>query len=647
MPSKKRHNGWRMLRQNINVDGKFGGKKCKVRKRGCSSLSSSSLVQSYRLKRAFLVGKRVGSSTPVPLWKMMSSKSPSLGNNDKAFKYVAAKGGEKAKEFSVSARKLAATLWEIDGFASPRVKRESENLEDKLSELEVVRKERTLESSKLGSMPLHLSDLFHSSVSERMDPPKVGSHRRRASAGSQKLLQADCNLGGAKSLHDCSVENTQVDQTQNHARSPCRHMVGAKNRLKDVYNGLITSKELLKVMNRICRFEQQNSTSLSLFSALKFELDRACIHVSKLIQEHRTNRSEIDFLLKQFEEEKLVWKMKEQDRIHSAITSVSGELETEKKLRRQTERLNKKLGRELAETKVALSKTTKELESEKRAREILEQVCDELARGMGEDRAEVEELKREREKVREEVEKEREMLQLADVLREERVQMKLSEAKYQFEEKNALVDKLRNELEAYLKSKRGEEQGDGSPSQDKIKELEKYLRETLPASHQYQDNLKDNIETTNKEEDEQEEEEDDSADSDLHSIELNMDDISKSFQWNDVVKHESKRNSVDKSKGRKSTSEKVQKPTISSETKFADGIEWDFTTNKQESIDMFDRRGLFEFASQPWKTNDVEDEIERYNMIKDLRDHIVSGSKMVPSQENVSSEDHNGVVCHG
>ncbi|KAI3450740.1 hypothetical protein Pfo_007405 [Paulownia fortunei] len=637
-----------MPRQYLNVDGRIGGRKCKVRKRGCSSSSSSSLVQNYRLKRAFLVGKRVGSSTPVPKWKMMSSKSPSV-ENDRAFKYLAAKGGEKAKELSVSARKLATTLWEIDGLPSTRVKRK--NLEDKISEVGIVRKERILESSKLASMALVLSDLFHSPVSERMDPPKVASHRRRASAGSQKLLQADCNLGGAKSLHNCFVE---VDQKQNHARSPCRHIIGAKNRLKDVYNGLITSKEVLKVMSRVCRFDQQNSTSLSLFSALKFELDRACIHVSKLIQEQRTNWSEIDILLKQFEEEKVVWKIKEQDRIRSAITSIAGELDTERKLRRQTERLNKKLGRELAETKASLSKTNKDLESEKRAREILEQVCDELARGIGEDRAEVEELKRQSAKVCEEVEKEREMLQLADILREERVQMKLSEAKYQFEEKNALVDKLRNELEVYLKSKTAEEQGDGSPSYDKIKELEKYLRKTLPGSYQYQDKEKDDIEAVNKED---EDEEDDSADSDLHSIELNMDDISKSFQWSDAVKNESKRNSVDKSKGRKSVSEKIKKTTNSSETKLADGIEWELTTNKQENLDVFDRRGLFEFAPQPWK-KDIEDEIERYNMIKDLRDHIVSGSRMASSQDlaspsqnfgqqSVSSKDPNGVVCQG
>lgn len=414
----------------------------------------------------------------------------------------------------------------------------------------------------------------------------------------------------------------QVDQIQNHARSPCRQITGTKNRLKDVYNGLITSKEMLKVMSRVCHLEEQNSTCLSLFSALKFELDRACIQVSKLIQEQRTNESEIDNLLKRLEEEKMLWKLKEQDRIRRAITSIGGELENERKLRKQTERLNKKLGRELAETKECLSKKSKEVESEKRAREILEQVCDELARGIGEDRAEVEEMKRRSEKVCEEVEKEREMLQLADVLREERVQMKLAEAKYQFEEKNEVVDKLRNELEAYLKTKKGEERGDGSPNYDKIKELEKYLRETLPSSYEHQDETRDDIQAVNEDDhnDDDTEDEDDDDGSDLHSIELNMDDLSKSFKW----RNESKRNSFDKSKGRKSISEKII---------------------KQETLDEFDKRGLFEFSSKPWK-KDVE-EIERYNMIKDLRDHIVSSSKIVSSQELAQNDPTNGMICEG
>ncbi|CAN4119182.1 unnamed protein product [Withania somnifera] len=564
----------------------------------------------------------------------MNSRSPSLkndnGNNSKLFKNLQQQQRNSNcsnKDLSVSARKLGATLWEINGVVLPMAKKE-ENL--------------VKSASKFGSGDLGLSDPCQiSPVDERMERSKVGSHRRRT-IGSQKILQTDFSL-----QNGCLIE---VDQSQNRGPSVNRH------RLKDVKNGLSVSKELLKVLNRVWSVEEHQSMCLSLFSAMRAELDRSCIQVTKLIHEQRYNNhhGEVDVLLKQFEEEKVAWKLNEQDKIHAAITSIAKELKVEKKLRKQTERLNKKIGKELADTKASLSKATKELEGEKRAREILEQVCDELARGIGEDRAEVEELKRQSAKVREEVEKEREMLQLADVLREERVQMKLSEAKYQFEEKNAVVDKLRNELEAYLRSKKGHEHGSESPNYERIKELERHLRETLPSTCYYQDKEKENGKVLDKTEDGDNDEEDDddndSADSDLHSIELNMDDNTKSYQWCSSLQDDPKRSSVsDKSKARRSISEKFPRQSISIERETSDGIEWEFSTGGgKENVATFNKGrsnflengSVLEFSSQVWK-KDCEDEIERYKMIKDLRDHIVSASRKTPSQQGFSSPTKN------
>ncbi|XP_031258393.1 uncharacterized protein LOC116116468 [Pistacia vera] len=209
------------------------------------------------------------------------------------------------------------------------------------------------------------------------------------------------------------------------------------------------SKELLKIINRMWGQEDRPSSSMSLISALHAELERARLQVNQVIQEQRSDQNEINYLMKCFAEEKAAWKNKEQEVVEAAIESIAGELEVERKLRRRFESLNKKLGKELAETKASFLKAVKELENVKRARMVIEQVCDELARDI-DDQAEVEELKRESVVVREEVEKEREMMQLADVLREERAQMKLSEAKYQLEEKNAAVNKLRSQLEAFM-----------------------------------------------------------------------------------------------------------------------------------------------------------------------------------------------------
>ncbi|XP_009609018.1 uncharacterized protein At5g41620-like isoform X1 [Nicotiana tomentosiformis] len=544
---------------------------------------------------------------------MNSLKSPSLQKDNSNYKFMQTKGSNKNKDLSVSARKLAATLREINGVAASKV---NEDLEER-NDVELVKKERILKSSKLGSVALQFSDPFHAPVSERMERSEVGSRRRR------KLMKADFCL-----QNGCFME---LDQTQNHAQTLSRE------RLKDVYNGLTTSKELLHVLSHVWNLEQQKTTCLSLFSSIKTELDRLCNQVSKLIHEHKYNHSEVDILLKKFEEEKMAWKIKEQDNIHTAITSVARELKIEKKLRNQTERLNKKLGRELADTKASLSKAVKELEGEKKDREILEQVCEDLARGLGEDRAEVEELKRQSAKISEEVEMERKMLQLADVMREERVQMKLSDAKYQFEEKNAVVDKLRNELEAYLRSKKGHEQGGDSHNFETINELERRLRETLPITHHYQDKEKGDGEVLNKEENG---DKDDSADSDLHSVELNMGDNGKSYQWCTALQNDPIFSISDKNKERRSISEKFPRQNISLERETSDGIEWEFSAGEKENVNTLDRGisnfhtngGILDFSSQAWK-KDCGDEIERYKMIKDLRDHIVSASRITSSQD--------------
>jgi len=136
--------------------------------------------------------------------------------------------------------------------------------------------------------------------------------------------------------------------------------------LKDVSNALSTSKELLKIISRVWSPDDQPSTSMSLISALHSELERARLQIIQLIQEERSDNREISYLLKCFSEEKAAWKSKEQEVVQAAVETISGELEVERKLRKRLESLNKKLGKELADTKAALHKSMKELESAKR-----------------------------------------------------------------------------------------------------------------------------------------------------------------------------------------------------------------------------------------------------------------------------------------
>ncbi|KAA8518527.1 hypothetical protein F0562_016001 [Nyssa sinensis] len=610
-----------MPRQNRTLEGLVPGY-CKIRKRGCSSSSSaSSILQNYRFKRAILVGKTRGSrsSTPVPTWRTTSSAL----REPESPKYPPSQSGG-GRSRPVSARKLAATLWEMNEVPSPRVR---ENLDEKrLLKKDMRVRERigaAARSVQSGSLPPHLSDPSHSPVSERMDRSGLGSRQRRASSISQKLGVSDYNVGVLDSLSSASLMEIE---TRSRGQTPSGSIVGVRTRLKDVSNALTTSKELLKIINRIWAHDDLPSSSTSLISALHAELERARLQVNQLIQEHRSDQNEINYLMKCFAEEKAAWKNKEQLAIEAAIESVAGELEVERKLRRRSESLNKKLGKELAETKASLIKAVKELDSEKREREIMEQVCDDLARDIGEDKAEVEELKRESAKIHEEVEKEREMLQLADMMREQRVQMKLSEAKHQFEEKNAAVDELRSQLEAFLRTKRAKEKGCGSLNLGKDEDIAAYLSRTCFGSHQNEDNEDDGGEVEDGGVCEE-----DSAESDLHSIELNMDNSNKSYRWASAsgATHDSRRVPMDNEiKGRNSTSGKAPRRSTSLRRSMSGAVEWGVETESiQNSGNGLDRERFYNLEKQAQR-KDNGDDVQEYKSAKGLRDHILSSSRM-------------------
>ncbi|KAF7804262.1 Momilactone A synthase [Senna tora] len=598
----------------------------KIRKRGCSSSASStsSVLQNYRFKRAILVRKRGGSSTPVPTWKLMNSRSPaSTLRALESPKYPPSQTGSKAKQAPVSARKLAATLWEMNEIPSPSVKQGSD---DRRLKKELRAREKLARSMHSGSLPPHLSDPSHSPVSERMDRSGTGSRHRRTPSISQRLRLTDHQVGPLDSLSNASLMEIE---TRSRAQTPTSSTIGVKTRLKDVSNALTTSKELLKIINRMWGHEDRPSSSMSLISALHTELERARLQVNQLIQEQRSDHNEINYLMKCFAEEKAAWKSKEQEIVEAAIESVAGELDVERKLRRRFESLNKKLGRELAETKASLLKVVKELESEKRAREIFEQVCDELARDV-EDKSELDKLKRDSAKVCEEVEKEKEIMQLADMLREERAQAKLSEAKYQLEEKNAAVDKLRNQLEAFMGNKQVREKGRSSIHLND-EEIAAYLGKSRFNSHHNEDKEDDGGEVDNGVECKE-----DSAESDMHSIELNMDNY-KSHKWTypPESRYDNRRYPIEEEvRGRRSTSGKASRRSTSLQRSVSDGLEWGVQAEKLQNLgDGIDWESFSELEKQSQgKGYGDEIQVQGSKYVKGLRDQILAGSRLASSR---------------
>ncbi|XWS61684.1 hypothetical protein CRYUN_Cryun07bG0146900 [Craigia yunnanensis] len=228
-----------------------------------------------------------------------------------------------------------------------------------------------------------------------------------------------------------------------------------RGRIVESHYNLKTSTELLKVLNHIWSLEEQHASNISLIKALKMELDHARVGIKELLRDQQADRHELDDLMKQIAEDKLVRKSKEQDRIHAAVQSVRDELEDERKLRKRSESLHRKLAREVSEAKASLSNALKDLERERKSRKLLEDLCDEFARGIKSYEEEVHTL---RQKSDEDwagtADHDRLILHISESWLDERMQMKLEEAQSGFTEQNSIVDKLGFEIEALLQAKR-------------------------------------------------------------------------------------------------------------------------------------------------------------------------------------------------
>ncbi|GFP86675.1 uncharacterized protein at5g41620 [Phtheirospermum japonicum] len=222
--------------------------------------------------------------------------------------------------------------------------------------------------------------------------------------------------------------------------------VELKRRTGDTNYGLRTSTELLKVLNRIWTLEEQHVSNMSLVKALKKELDHARSQIKVLVQEQQADRHEMDELLKQVTEDKLARKNKEHDRNNSAIQSMRDELEDERKLRKRSESLHRKLARELHDVKT-------NLENERRSRNLLEDLCDEFAFGIRDYEKEMHELRQKSDSdwsKRGNRDRGQLILHVSESWIDERMQTKLQTSG----ERKPVAEKLSSEIEAFLDAKK-------------------------------------------------------------------------------------------------------------------------------------------------------------------------------------------------
>ncbi|KAL3498945.1 hypothetical protein ACH5RR_041677 [Cinchona calisaya] len=419
-----------------------------------------------KLKR---VGKRGGHTTPVaPFWRIHLQLQLQLQQEQRNLPLLAAahhhsgSGGfeivEGAKDSNfkdspfqfpcVSARKLGATLWELHHYKKlPLSKMHHQGGVGSIPPPPRIRRLHHQYHHQH-----HQHDLQHPDPSPSSPdlPGSASSLRRHVALLMQHHQPIERSNHALQPVSPASYGSSLEVAPYNPAVTPGSSM-GFKGRIGDTSYSLKTSTELLKVLNRIWSLEEQHASNVSLVRALKKELDHARARIKELVRDQQADRHEIDELMKQIAEDKLARKSKEQDRINVAIQSVREELEDERKLRKRSESLHRKLARELHEVKVSFATALKELEKERKSRVLLEDLCDEFAWGIRDSEQELHALRQRCEKDwGERAGHDRLILHMSESWLDERMQMKL-EPHHNLGSR--VVDKLSSEIEAFLQSK--------------------------------------------------------------------------------------------------------------------------------------------------------------------------------------------------
>lgn len=386
-----------------------------------------------KLKQGMLlVGKRGGGPcTPPPTWRLELDNNLTFPNNANI-------------STSISARKLCANLWEIQPRHHYPVAKMGKNGAR-------LRRHKRMENKGF-QISKHLVD---PPTTPPKQPESKSSLRRHVAASLiQHPQSVDRNDSALQPISPSSYSSSFEVVPYNPVVTPTKSL-DLNGRMGESSYSLKTSTELLKVINRIWSLEEHHASNILLVKALKMELYLSQARIKELLEEKHLERHEMDDLMMQVTEEKIVRKNKAQDRIQAAVESVRDELEDERKLRKHSESLHRKLAQELSELNSSFYNALRELERERKARILLENLCDEFAKGIREYEQEVRSLKHKT--VKGSVGREnpdRLILHISEAWLDERMQMKLAEARNDLAEKKTIVDKIGFDIETFLQAKR-------------------------------------------------------------------------------------------------------------------------------------------------------------------------------------------------
>ncbi|KAK7305106.1 hypothetical protein VNO77_43006 [Canavalia gladiata] len=369
-----------------------------------------------RLRRS-ASGKRSRPETPLLKWKIHDDRERNGGGGDPLEELGRKK--EAPATAAVSARKLAAGMWRMQ-----------------LPEMAVGDCERRKGLRRIGEDRLgvqHGTGLVNHQFISHQSGMMHGSAMKNPS-------QSPRSISGTKDGHFCELKPSF--QFSSSAMEGATKWDPVCLKTSDDVQHIYSQMKLL----------DQKVTSVSAVSALEAELEQARVQIQELETERHSSKKKLDHFLKKVGEERALWRSKEHEKIRAYMDDIKSELSRERKSRQRIEIVNSRLVNELADAKLIAKRYMQDYEKERKARELIEEVCDELAKEIGEDKAEIEALTRESMKLREEVEEDRKMLQMAEVWREERVHMKLIDAKVALDEKYSQMNKLVADLETFLKT---------------------------------------------------------------------------------------------------------------------------------------------------------------------------------------------------
>ncbi|CAL1397794.1 unnamed protein product [Linum trigynum] len=302
------------------------------------------------------------------------------------------------------------------------------------------------------------------------------------------MCPAPCGSGTTAGYHE---DNKDDGLLRPHVSSDLRHGVlrdkswrkaMAKRDIATLYNEAHCFYARLKIIDQ----QHDEPLQISHASALQSRLSHARFRINELESERRGYRKRVGHLFRELEEERRMWRAKEENKLRAVFEGLKDELGRERKSRKKMEVLNARLVEELSDVRSRAERFRKVYWKEKKSREVVEVVCSELATRVGEQKEEFEELRRDSIRFEAEIEEERRMMQMVELWREERVQMKLNDAKFALESKYDEMLTLISQLDALLMSGSATSIDAIEPSRsEEVKEVAKRLQSNVSEDDEF------------------------------------------------------------------------------------------------------------------------------------------------------------------